>query len=72
MNGPSEDPMRFIRFRILPSVRGFAAGVQQRQYTLKDRTERCLQIMSPAGTEGLNLAQDARALVAALTKRREL
>jgi hypothetical protein len=35
MDGSSEDPMRFIRFWILPSVRGLATGVQQRQYTLK-------------------------------------
>jgi hypothetical protein len=64
--------MRFIQFWILPSVRGLETRVQQRQYTPEERTDRWLQIMGPAGTEGLDLAQDARALVAHLTDRRQL
>jgi redox-sensitive bicupin YhaK (pirin superfamily) len=66
-NGSTEEPMRFIQFWILPSTRGLKTSVQQRQFTLEDRTDRWLQIMGPAGTEGLDLAQDARALVAHLT-----
>jgi len=71
-NGSSDEPMRFIQFWILPSVRGLETRVQQRQYRLEDRTDRWLQIMGPAGTEGLELAQDARALVAHLTDRGRL
>jgi redox-sensitive bicupin YhaK (pirin superfamily) len=59
--------MRFIQFWILPSTRKLQTTVQQRQYTLEDRTDRWLQIMGPAGTDGLDLAQDAFALVAHLT-----
>jgi len=59
--------MRFIQFWILPSERGLRTRVQQRQYTLADRTDRWLQIMGPPGTDGLDLSQDARALVAHLT-----
>ena len=59
-------------FWILPSVRGLETSVQQRQYTIEDRTDRWLQIMGPAGTDGLDLAQDARALVAHLTDRGRL
>jgi redox-sensitive bicupin YhaK (pirin superfamily) len=66
-NGSAEEALRFIQFWILPSVRGLETRVQQRQYTIEDRTDRWLQIMGPAGTEGLDLAQDARALVAHLT-----
>ena len=66
-NGSADEPMRFIQFWILPSVRGLATRLQQRQYTLEDRTDRWLQIMGPAGTDGLDLAQDARALVSHLT-----
>lgn len=66
-NGSADEPMRFIQFWILPSERGLATTVQQRQYTLEDRTDRWLQIMGPAGTDGLDLAQDARALVSHLT-----
>ena len=66
-NGSPDEPMRFIQFWILPSKRGLETSVQQRQYTLEDRTDRWLQIMGPAGEDGLDLAQDARALVSHLT-----
>ncbi len=68
-NGSPDQPMRFIQFWILPSVGGLQTRVQQRQYTLGDRTDRWLQIMGPAGEDGLDLAQDARALVTHLTDR---
>jgi redox-sensitive bicupin YhaK (pirin superfamily) len=66
-NGSADDGLRFIQFWILPSVTGLETRVQQRQYTLDDRTDRWLQIMGPAGTDGLDLSQDARALVAHLS-----
>ena len=65
-NGSTDEPMRFIQFWILPATRGLETSVQQRQYGLDERTDRWLQIMGPAGTDGLDLAQDARALVAHL------
>ena len=68
-NGSPDEPMRFIQFWILPSVRGLETTVQQRQYNLDERTDRWLQIMGPRGEDGLDLAQDARALVAHLTDR---
>lgn len=71
-NGSPTEGLRFIQFWILPSVRGLETRVQQRQYTLEDRTDRWLQIMGPAGEDGLDLAQDARALVAHLTDRGRL
>src|SRR4029453_10496597 len=67
-NAPRDARMRFIQFWILPSTRGLETRVQQRQYTIDDRTDRWLQVMGPAGTAGLELAQDARALVAHLTE----
>ena len=66
-NGSTDEPMRFIQFWILPSTVGLKTSVQQRQYTLQDRTDRWLQIMGPEGEEGLDLAQDAQALVSHLT-----
>jgi redox-sensitive bicupin YhaK (pirin superfamily) len=71
-NGSTDEPMRFIQFWILPSTRGLETRVQQRQFTIEDRTDRWLQIMGPANTEGLDLAQDARALVAHLTEQGRL
>jgi len=66
-NGSRDEPLRFIQFWILPSTRGLETRVEQRQHTLEDRTDRWLQIMGPPGTDGLDLAQDARALVSHLT-----
>jgi quercetin 2,3-dioxygenase len=65
-NGSQTEGMRFIQFWILPSQEGLENSVQQRQYTTADRSGRLLQIMGPAGEEGLDLAQDARSLVARL------
>ncbi|MGH3441706.1 MAG: pirin family protein [Nitriliruptorales bacterium] len=66
-NGSDEEPMRFIQFWILPSDEGLESSVQQRQYTREDRTDGWLQIMGPAGEDGLDLAQDARACVSRLS-----
>ena len=66
-NGSTDQPMRFIQFWILPSSRGLETTVQQRQYTLEDRLDSWLQIMGPVGGDGLDLTQDARALVSHLT-----
>lgn len=64
-NGSQSEPMRFIQFWILPSE-GLQSGVQQRQYSTGDRGGRWLQIMGPAGEDGLDLSQDARVLVTRL------
>jgi redox-sensitive bicupin YhaK (pirin superfamily) len=66
-NASAAEGMRFIQFWILPSQRGLQTSVQQRQFTLDDRRDRWLQIMGPAGTDGLDLSQDAYALVSHLT-----
>lgn len=66
-NASDTRPMRFIQFWILPSVEGLETSVQQRQYEIGERTDRWLQIMGPPEEEGLDLAQDARALVSRLT-----
>jgi hypothetical protein len=71
-NGSADEPLRFIQFWILPSTPGLETRVQQRQHTIEDRTDRWLQIMGPAGADGLDLAQDARALVARLSERGSL
>jgi len=70
-NGSKTEPMRFIQFWILPS-NPVPTSVQQHQYQLAERTDRWLQIMGPAGEEGLDLAQDARALVSRLSSQTAL
>lgn len=70
-NASKDEPMRFIQFWILPSD-PVANGVQQEQYEVADRTDQWLQIMGPPGEDGLELAQDARVLVARLTAGKRL
>ncbi|CAN5356169.1 hypothetical protein BH20ACT9_BH20ACT9_00350 [soil metagenome] len=67
LNGSDSQPMRFMQFWFLPSIEGLDSSVQQRQYSAEDRTGALLQIMGPAGEDGLDLAQDARAFVSRLT-----
>lgn len=71
-NASQTEPLRFIQFWILPSESGAESTVQQRQYTVDDRTDRWLQIMGPAGEEGLDLRQNARVRVARLTAGKRL
>lgn len=70
-NASHTEPLRFIQFWILPSD-PVANGVQQEQYEVADRTDQWLQIMGPPGEDGLELAQDARVLVARLTAGKRL
>jgi quercetin 2,3-dioxygenase len=65
-NGSETEGMRFMQFWLLPSDDDLASTVQQRQYVEADRTNRLLQIMAPAGEDGLDLSQDARVLVSRL------
>lgn len=71
-NASRTEPLRFIQFWILPSRASAGSRVQQRQYTVADRTDRWLQIMGPAGEEGLDLRQDARVRVARLSAGKRL
>lgn len=66
-NASDTEPMRFIQFWILPGVEGLETSVQQAEHEIDDRTDRWLQIMGPENEEGLDLAQDARALVSHLS-----
>ncbi|MDX1657857.1 MAG: pirin family protein [Nitriliruptorales bacterium] len=71
-NGSDEHGMRFIQFWILPSEEGLENSVQQQQYHEDDRMDQWLQIMGPAGENGLDLAQDATVLVSSLSDGSEL
>lgn len=71
-NASDAQPLRFIQLWILPSDEGLESSVQQRQYTTEQRTDSWLQIMGPAGEDGLDLSQDARVLVSRLTGQHQL
>ena len=67
-NHSRTEPMEFIQMWILPSQRGLAPSIEQRQYTLADRTERLLRFLKPEGSdgEGITVAQDVSMYVTTL------
>lgn len=66
-NASATEPMRFIQMWILPRERGLAPGVEQRGFTLEQRTDRLLEVISGDGGEAVLVHQDARVLVGRLS-----
>jgi redox-sensitive bicupin YhaK (pirin superfamily) len=61
MNHSKTEPMRFIQMWIMPRERGLAPSVEQKSFTLEDRTNVLLPAVSPdgAGGVGVSVHQDA-------------
>jgi redox-sensitive bicupin YhaK (pirin superfamily) len=61
--------MEFIQMWIIPSKRGLPPSVEQRQYTVADRTDRLLRFLKPEGSDGdgITVAQDVSMYVATLS-----
>ena len=68
-NHSKTEPMEFIQMWILPSRRGLAPSIAQRQYTATDRTDRLLRFLKPEGAEGegITVAQDVSMYVTTLS-----
>ena len=68
-NHSRTEPMEFIQMWILPSQRGLEPSIEQRQYTLADRTDRLLRFLKPEGSdgEGVTVAQDVSMYVTTLS-----
>jgi hypothetical protein len=68
MNHSKTKEMQFIQMWIMPSQRGLAPSIEQRQYGEDDRRNRLLQILRPEGTEGggVTVHQDASMYVSHL------
>jgi redox-sensitive bicupin YhaK (pirin superfamily) len=62
-------PMEFIQMWILPSQRGLAPSIEQRQYTVADRTDKLLRFLKPEGSEGegITVAQNVSMYVTTLS-----
>ena len=61
MNHSKTEPMRFIQMWIMPRERGLTPSVEQKSFTLEDRTNVLLPAVSPdgAGGVGVSVHQDA-------------
>ena len=68
-NHSQTEPMEFIQMWILPSQRGLAPSIEQRQYSALDRTDRLLRFLKPEGSEGdgITVAQDVSMYVTTLS-----
>lgn len=66
-NASEAEPMRFIQMWILPSERGLEPGVEQREFSADDRTDRLLRVISGEGGDSVLVHQDADVFVSRLT-----
>jgi redox-sensitive bicupin YhaK (pirin superfamily) len=66
-NASETEPMRFIQIWIMPAELGLEPGVEQKVFTLEDRTNRLLKVISGDGDEeAVGVHQDAHVLVSRL------
>jgi redox-sensitive bicupin YhaK (pirin superfamily) len=65
-NGSPTEPMRFLQFWILPDTPSLPPGLEQRQFTRADRTNRLLRVVQATGGDAVAVHQDATVDVAAL------
>jgi redox-sensitive bicupin YhaK (pirin superfamily) len=63
-NASETERMRFIQMWIIPAERGLEPGVEQKVFTVEDRTDRLLRAISGDGGEGVLVHQDAHVFIA--------
>jgi redox-sensitive bicupin YhaK (pirin superfamily) len=62
-NASETEPMRFIQLWIVPAERGLEPGVEQKVFTVEDRTDRLLKAISGDGGDAVLVHQDAHVFV---------
>ena len=71
-NGSKSEPMEFLQLWILPNTPALPPGLQQRQFTKAQRTDRLLKVIGSEAEDVIQVHQDAAVYVAALTAGAEL
>jgi quercetin 2,3-dioxygenase len=71
-NASESEPMRFIQMWIVPNEQGLAPGVEQRQFTQEDRTDRLLKAISGNDADAVLVHQDANVFVSRLNEEVEV
>ena len=66
-NASDVDAMRFIQMWIVPRERGLRPGVEQKVFTVEDRTDRLLRAISGTDGDAVLVHQDAEVFVSRLT-----
>ena len=71
-NGSQTEPIRFIQMWIMPRERGLPPSVEQKVFTREDRTNVLLPVITPDGSSGVRVQQDASVYVSRLEEGRSL
>ena len=71
-NGSQTEPIRFIQMWIMPRERGLPPSVEQKVFTREDRTNLLLPVITPDGSSGVSVHQDASVYVSRLEERQSL
>ena len=71
-NGSQTEPIRFIQMWIMPRERGLPPSVEQKVFTPEDRTNVLLPVITPDGSSGVSVHQDASVYVSRLEEGRSL
>jgi redox-sensitive bicupin YhaK (pirin superfamily) len=66
-NGSQTEPMEFLQLWILPQTPNLPPGLQQRQFTTEERSDRLLKVIGPAADDPLRVHQDAAVFVSRLS-----
>jgi redox-sensitive bicupin YhaK (pirin superfamily) len=66
-NASQTEPMRFIQMWIMPSERGLPPSLEQKVFSVDDRTDRLLEVFSPDGGDSVTVHRDVWVYVARLT-----
>ena len=66
LNASQDQPMRFIQIWILPDTANLTPAVEQKAFTLEDRHNRLLEVLSPDGGDAVQVHQNANIYVASL------
>jgi redox-sensitive bicupin YhaK (pirin superfamily) len=66
-NGSETEPMEFLQLWILPDTPSLPPGLQQRQFSKEERTDRLLKVIGPATGDPVRVRQDASVYVSRLS-----
>jgi len=66
-NGSKTEPMEFIQLWILPQAPSLPPSLQQRHFTVEDRTDRLLKVIGPVASDPVRVHQDATVYVGRLS-----
>jgi quercetin 2,3-dioxygenase len=66
-NGSKTEPMEFLQLWILPDTPSLPPGLQQRTFTIEERTDRLLKVIGPRASDPVRVHQDAAVYVSRLS-----